>query len=109
MGASADTRCLSLRPVNPFLGVAALVRTRGGRAITIDGRRWQIQVLAHPPRGLWTGCGERKELRYFRFGFWSEDEGTTRVPLNPILDAGEMVAESDRLIAEVRILARNRS
>lgn len=102
MGLDTDTRCFSLRRVNPFLGIAVLVRTPGGRAISVDGQHWQVQILAHPPRGLWTGGGEQKELRYFRFGFWSEAEGSTRVPLNPILDAGEMVAQSERLIAELR-------
>lgn len=97
-----DTRCLSLRRVNPFQGLAALVQTPGGRALSVDGRHWQIQILAHPPRGLWSGGGEQKGLRYFRFGFWSSETGTTRVPLNPILDAGEMVAASERLVAQVR-------
>jgi hypothetical protein len=91
-----------LRRVNPFLGVAAIVRSPEGRALSVDGRNWQLQVLAHPPRGLWSRDGERDELMFFRFGVWSESGGLSQVPLNPILDVGRMVAVSNELIGEVR-------
>ena len=97
-----DTRCFSLRRVNPFLGVVAVVKTPAARALSVDGVHWQIQILAHPPRGLWARGGDQEGLRYFRFGIWSESEGMTRVPLNPILDAGRMLAESERLISQVQ-------
>lgn len=101
-GQSAGGDCYCLRRVNPFLGVVAVVRTPGGRALSLDGRNWQIQVLAHPPRGLWSRGGHEEGLKYFRFGAWSEAEGSSRVPLNPILDAGRMVEESERLIDRIR-------
>lgn len=91
-----------LRRVNPFLGVVAVVRTDAGRALSVDGQNWQIQVLAHPPRGLWSRDGHRDDLQFFRFGVWSEASGLTRVPLNPILDVGHMVAVSQDLVARVR-------
>ena len=102
VGLDADTRCFGLRRVNPFLGVVAVVKTPGARALSFDGVHWQIQVLARPPRGLWAGGGDQEESRYFRFGVWSQSTGMTRVPLNPILNAGLMVAESRRLIDQVR-------
>lgn len=102
MGPVVEARCYCLRRVNPFEGVVAVVKTPGGRALSIDGLRWQIQVLAHPPSGLWSRGGERAELRYFRFGFWSEEDGVSRVPLNPMLDPGLMLRESEELIAAVR-------
>jgi len=101
-GLDSDTRCFGLRRVNPFLGVVAVVKTPGARALSLDGVHWQIQVLAHPPRGLWARGGEQEEPRYFRFGDWSESTGMTRVPLNPILDAGLMVARCQRIIWQVR-------
>lgn len=91
-----------LRRVNPFLGVVAIVRSREGRALSVDGCNWQLQVLAHPPRGLWSGYGERDELMFFRFGVWSDAGGLSQVPLNPILDVRRMVAVSQELIEEVR-------
>jgi hypothetical protein len=92
----------SRRRVNPFRGVVAVVRSPGGRALSLDGARWELQVSAYPPRGLWSGDREGPELRYFRFGFWSEAEGTTRVPLTPVLDVGRMLAESEGLVAAIR-------
>ncbi len=101
-GACAQGRCFSLRRANPFLGLVAVVKTSGGRALSFDGRSWQLQVLAHPPRGLWTREGHQDRLQYFGFGLWSERTGVRRVPLNPILDAGSMLAESESLIGLVR-------
>ncbi|MFZ0791605.1 MAG: hypothetical protein WAM94_18480, partial [Chromatiaceae bacterium] len=107
MGLGADTRCFSLRRVNPFQGVVAVVKTTGGRALSVNGRDWQIQVLAHPPRGLWSRGGDQEALRYFRFGAWSAEDGLSQVPLNPILDAGLMLAESEQLIDQARAAAVN--
>jgi hypothetical protein len=61
-----------------------------------------LQVAAHAPRGLWSGGGETEELRYFRFGLWSETAGMTRVPLNPMLDIGLMLEESKHLVAALQ-------
>lgn len=91
-----------LRRANPFLGLVAVVKTSAGRALSPDGRIWQLQVLAHPPRGLWSGEGHEDRLQYFRFGLWSERTGLRRVPLNPILDAGRMVAALDALIGLIQ-------
>lgn len=107
MGLDPDTRCYALRRVNPFLGVVTVVKTSAARALSVDGVHWQIQILAQPPRGLWARGGDQEGLRYFRFGLWSQSEGMTRVPLNPILDAGLMLRESERLVAQVRQAAPN--
>lgn len=101
MGLEPQPSCFSLRRVNPFQGVMAVVKGAGGRALSTDGRHWRIQVLAHPPRGLWSRGGEQEGLRYFHFGIWSEREGVTQVPLNPILDSSVMLEESERLIEQL--------
>ncbi|KAA6185988.1 hypothetical protein F2Q65_06360 [Thiohalocapsa marina] len=104
--ATTETRHYSLRRVNPFLGTVAVVRTPGGRALSLDGCTWQLQVAARPPRGLWSGGGHAEELRFFRFGFWSVADGVTRVPLNPVLDVGLMLQECDQLVAELAAVAQ---
>jgi len=102
-----DTRvdCFCLRRVNPFLGVVAVVRTAAARAISMDGHTWQLQVRAHPPRGIWSGAGYQSGWRYYRFGFWSDARGSSRVPLNPILDAGAMVEAVEVLITAIQAQA----
>lgn len=100
--ASAPAQHWCLRRTNPFLGLAAVVRTEGGHALSLDGRHWQLEVAAYPPRGLWSADGHSEQLRFFRFGTWSEAEGVSQVPLNPIMDIGRMLNESERLIGAIR-------
>lgn len=100
MDPEAGVGCFCLRRVNPFLGVVAVVRTADGRALSVDGRHWQIQVLAAAGSG--TRGGEREGARYYRFGYWSAADGLERVPLNPMLDARRMVACAHRTIEQVR-------
>lgn len=100
--AGSDIARYGLRRANPFLGVVAVVRTTQGRALSFDGVDWQLQVLAHPPRGLWSRDGHREETQFFRFGVWSQARGMSRVPLNPILDVGQMLAVAQELIAAVQ-------
>jgi len=95
------TSCFGLRRVNPFLGVVAVVKTDNARALSLDGVHWQIQILAHPPRGLWSGDGDSDKLQYFRFGVWSEAQGLGRVPLNPILDLDHMLRASDAIRRQI--------
>ena len=99
--AATAARCYGLRRVNPFLGVVALVKAEDARALSIDGLNWQVQILAHPPRGLWSGDGDSDQLQYFRFGVWSQAEGLRRVPLNPILDLNHMLAASEALCGQI--------
>ncbi len=93
--------CYGLRRANPFLGVVAVVKTETGRALSLDGVHWQVQILAHPPRGLWAGGGESDQLQYFRFGVWTQAQGLARVPLNPILDLDHMLRASSHLCEQI--------
>ena len=100
-GGVQPARRFALRRVNPFLGIVAVVKTDSARALSLDGLHWQIQILAHPPRGLWSGDGESDKLQYFRFGVWSEAQGLRRVPLNPILNLDHMLKASDALCEQI--------
>lgn len=93
--------CYGVRRVNPPQGVLAVVKRPSARALSLDGIHWQIQVLARAPRTLWSRGGEEDEPRYFRFGSWSPTQGLTRVPVNPILDLGAMLAASEDLVAQL--------
>jgi hypothetical protein len=92
-------RCHSLRRVNPFLGVVQVIEGDGARAISLDGVDWEIQVETQSPDGLWGSMNAgRATRRYFRFGLWSRRAGLWRVPVNPILDIGEMLAEQEAML-----------
>ena len=93
-------RCHSLRRVNPFLGVVQVIEGDGARAISLDGVDWEIQVETQSPDGLWGSMNAgRATRRYFRFGLWSRRAGLWRVPVNPILDIGEMLAAQAAMLS----------
>jgi hypothetical protein len=99
--ATTSPRCYGLRRVNPCLGVVMVVQTDDGRALSADGRHWQLEVAAHPPRGLWSAGGHGDERQWFRVGRWSAGAGLTGMRLNPILDMGLMVSTTEALAAAV--------
>jgi len=94
----SEYRCLAIRRVNPFLGVIQLVATQHARAVSHDGRRWEIQVCAERPADLWGGQGTQPEKGLFRFGVWSAEAGLTQVPVNPILNNGAIIPAARHLL-----------
>lgn len=100
----SDTpHCYAVRRLNPFMGVLQVVEIPGGRALSHDGRQWEIQVEAERPEHTWGSIEPRRVVRqWFRFGGWHAEQGLSRVPANPLLDLGAMLATSERLIAALR-------
>ncbi len=97
---SPAVHCHALRRVNPFLGVVQVIEGDGARAISVDGIDWEIQVETQSPDGLWGSLNaSRAARRYFRFGLWSRGGGLWRVPVNPMLDLDEMLAEQNAMLA----------
>ena len=95
--------CYAVRRVNPFLGVVEIVEIDGARALSNDGRHWQLQVEAERPDHSW-GQGRPTKIvkQFFRFGSWHPEQGLSRVPVNPVLDFGAMLASNERLIATLQ-------
>lgn len=97
---SSDWHAYSLRRINPLEGVVQVLERDAARAISRDGVDWEIQVETESPNTLWGSLNAGKAARrFFRFGTWSRRRGLWRVPVNPILDIGEMIEESNALIA----------
>jgi hypothetical protein len=93
-------RTYTVRRLNPFLGVVAVVATPGARALSDDGATWQLQVLAERPEHTWGSTNRGAGVRqFFRFGNWNRDTGMTRVPVNPVLDIGAMLEAARGLVA----------
>lgn len=96
---TADTHRYSLRRVNPFEGVVQVLEIDAARAISRDGVEWEIQVEAESPNTLWGSLNTGSTVRrFFRFGLWSRQRGLWRVPVNPLLNVGEMIEETDALL-----------
>lgn len=100
---SDGPHCYAVRRLNPFLGVVEVVEIEGARALSIDGRNWQIQVQADRPEHTWGRDTPARTVRqFFRFGNWHPEQGLTRVPANPILDIGAMLAASERMVGTLQ-------
>lgn len=100
---SGAPRCYAVRRLNPFMGVVEVVEIGGARALSIDGSRWQIEVEAERPEHTWGRDAANPGVRqFFRFGSWHPTLGLSRVPINPILDIGAMLAASERIIATLQ-------
>jgi hypothetical protein len=100
MTVTEPTRTYALRRLNPFLGVVAVLETGSARALSYDGESWQLQVLAERPEHTWGSLNRGRAVQqYFRFGLWSRSDGMTRVPINPLLDVGAMLAAAHALVA----------
>lgn len=93
----------AVRRLNPYAGVAQVVAGDTARSISLDGSRWEIQVLAEAPNDCWGSLNRRapSQTRFFRFGIWSNKTGLRRVPVNPIMDIGEMFGVAEPLIDEI--------
>ena len=96
-------RSYTVRRLNPFLGVVAVVETPDARALSSDGETWQLQVLAERPEHTWGSPNRGATVRqFFRFGRWCPAEGMTGVPANPVFDVKAMLGAAQRLSETVR-------
>jgi hypothetical protein len=85
-----------LRRLNPFCGVVEVVETEAGRAFSMNGRTWEVQVLVDAPAQSW-GLLNRQQAgggvkRLLRLGLWHRDEGLKRAPIDPSLDREAVLA-----------------
>jgi hypothetical protein len=96
-------RRYAIRRLNPFLGVVQVLEIPGGRALSYDGREWELQVETERPEHTWGSIERTRVVRqFFRFGNWNAEQGLSRVPVNPILDIGAMLEASEQLLAALR-------
>lgn len=95
---SAEPVCYGVRRLNPFQGMLQVVELGDARALSLDGLRWEIQILCAQPEHTWRS-GNRGEpvMRFFRFGAWSAESGLRRVPVSPIMDLDVMLRASAAL------------
>ncbi len=93
-----EARCYGVRRLNPLRGVLQVLELPGARALSDDGRHWEIRVLAARPRHEWHSPDRGEPImQYFRFGVWTLGKGLGRVPVSPILDLDTMLEGADRI------------
>jgi hypothetical protein len=81
-------RYFAVRRLEPFRGTLQLVEVHEARALSADGRQWQVELLtvnAHR-QPVWGNIGPSSlERRFFTYGVWQEGAEVLRVPVNPVL------------------------
>jgi len=93
-----ECACYGVRRLNPFQGMLQVVELGDARALSLDGVRWEIQVLCEQPDHIWRNESRGTPLiRFFRFGAWSEETGLRRVPVSPVMDLDKMLGASEGL------------
>lgn len=103
-----SVRHFAVRRVNPFEGVLQVVEAPDARAYSPDGRIWQIQVLADRPDHTWRSPGGSAPVRqFFNFGLWDAEGGLQRVPANPVMDIGAMLAAAGHLTDRLQVLHKS--
>ena len=96
---SGEPICYGVRRLNPFQGMLQVVELGDARALSLDGIRWEVQVLCAQPEHTWRSENRGEPvMRFFRFGAWSQEAGLRRVPVSPILDLDLLLSASSALI-----------
>jgi hypothetical protein len=83
---SDSVHSYAIRRVNPFLGVLQVIETGSSRAASANGVVWDIQIRAER-QPLWGSLNQgNREVAWYRYGLWSEQDGLVNQPLAPHLD-----------------------
>lgn len=90
--------CYGRRRLNPYAGMIQVVDAGDARALSPNGRHWEIQVLAARPEHDWRSPNVGAPvMQFFRFGVWAADSGLRQVPVSPILDLDALLQGSAAL------------
>jgi hypothetical protein len=83
-----NIRYFGLHRLSPFQVTIQVVESGEGRAFSLDGTRWTVQLLSQQAlrQPLWGNIGPASaERRYFGFARWSPKGGIVRLPVDPSL------------------------
>lgn len=82
---TGSVRFYSRRRVSPFLGATQVIEVQDGRAISVDGRHWELQLLSleEIPERVWGNIGPRPTgRRWFVYGKCSHPDDVRRLPVS---------------------------
>ena len=91
----------SIRRLNPFNGLLHVYQLDSARALSAEGRIWEIQVLSDTPQGLWANM-PFSGRQYYTFGRWSFRQGFEQVPVNPLFNIRQMIRSAEQLVEQLQ-------
>ena len=93
----------SIRRLCPFRGSLQIIELPNARALSADGKSWELQIASRQPDTLWGSINTKPtDQQFFNFGIWSADQGLRQVPVNPIMDISAMLNDSATLLAAIK-------
>lgn len=91
--------CYSVRQLSPFVGNIQVVEADYCRALSADGRQWQIQASCETHQQLWKITDDAYlPRRYVLYGSWNKQHGLSSLPLDPMLDVPDLQHINNTLI-----------
>lgn len=90
-------RHYAVRRLNPFQGVIQVAGDDEARAISPNGREWEIQIRAERPEMWGAESAGEPVTQFLRFGLWSAGTGLSRIPAHPLLDLTAMLEKAHEL------------
>jgi hypothetical protein len=96
----ASNSAFSIKRLNPFNGLLQVYQLNSARALSADGKVWEIQVLSDSPQGLWANTPFSGQ-QYYTFGRWSSEQGLEQVPVNPLFNIRQMISDAEALVEQL--------
>ncbi|MDH5473220.1 MAG: hypothetical protein OEY61_10230 [Gammaproteobacteria bacterium] len=92
----------SARQLLPFTGNIQIINTPFARALSIDGKNWQIQTICESHQQQWNiNTNSDIHRRYIIYGTWNDITGLSRFPIDPTLDVPSENSIHKNLITEI--------
>jgi hypothetical protein len=93
----------SLRSLQPFDGLIQVLECDAGRALSLDGRIWQLQVGLELASTPWSAFESPTLTQSFvPYGNWSQEQGMRRLPQHPMADPQVAREHAARILADLQ-------
>ena len=103
MTIKGDGNCYALRRVNPFVGALHILETPQGRALTVNGVVWELELLTTVASREWGSLNkDSAEVMHCRYGLWSETDGLVRYPYQAGFDPHTSRRQVEKLTEAIR-------
>jgi len=92
----------ALRSLQPFDGLIQVLDCQAGRALSLDGRTWQLQIGLELASRPWSSFeAPTLQQSFVPYGNWSREQGIRRLPVSPLADAAIAREQVQRILAEL--------
>ena len=108
MSEITDRECYAMRRVNPFVGALHILETPQGRALTVNGVAWELELLTAVESREWGSLNRNSsEVMHCRYGLWSDADGVVRYPYQAGFNPGAAERQAGKLTQAIREAAQD--